>query len=85
MNHLGHAIARIVSTNSPEAIKNKTYSAITFWTTGEELRDIYTILHNGEKTQIKDFTKADRDALEPDMSQFGPVKVAYCDKWMSVE
>ena len=47
MPHLGGAIARIASSD-PQSIKNKEFSIVTFWPTGEELVELYTKI-NGTK------------------------------------
>ena len=78
MEHLGNAIARI-ATADPQSVKNREYSVVTFWPTGQELVDLYTKV-NGKQARIKDFTKADRDTHVAD-GENGPAKVGYWDRW----
>ena len=80
-DHLANAITRI-ATADPHSVKNREYSAVTFWPTGYELVDLYTKI-NGEKTQVKDFTQADREVQLADGANFGPAKVGYWDRWES--
>ncbi|KAF2163815.1 hypothetical protein M409DRAFT_57292 [Zasmidium cellare ATCC 36951] len=81
MPHLAQAIAQIVTTNSPEAIKNKSYSVITLWATGAEIRDLYTKLH-GKPTQVNEWTPEEREVRRHDKTDFtGAVRVGYVDKW----
>lgn len=81
MDHLAQVIARIVTANSPEAIKGKEYSAITFWASGAEIRDVYTKLH-GKDTKVNEWTGAERDVRRNDSTNFtGCVRVGYIDKW----
>ncbi|GAM87624.1 hypothetical protein ANO11243_056510 [Dothideomycetidae sp. 11243] len=81
LDHVGTAVARIVS-RDPESIKNKQFSAVTFWPTGDELAELYGKLH-GKKCNVKDFTEADRDKLMADGENFGPMKVGYFDRWQN--
>lgn len=81
MPHLAHAITQIVTTNSPTSIKNKEFSAVTFWPTGAELRDLYTKLHDGKEPKVMDWTPAEREKQRADLTTYGPVRVGYMDKW----
>lgn len=81
IEHLGQAIARTAIAD-PASIKNREYSVITFQPTGQELVDLYTKI-NGKQAQVKDFTKADRDAWKADAANGGSVKVGYWDRWES--
>ncbi|KAK3638518.1 hypothetical protein LTR56_012990 [Elasticomyces elasticus] len=79
LDHLGAALARIASTD-PQSIKNREYSVVSFWPTGNELKDLYTKI-NGKEAQVKDVTQADYEAQMADGANFGPAKAGYWQKW----
>ncbi|KAK5676767.1 hypothetical protein LTS10_010531 [Elasticomyces elasticus] len=79
LDHLGAALARIASAD-PQSIKNREYSVVSFWPTGNELKDLYTKV-NGKEAQVKDFTQADYEAQMADGANFGPAKAGYWQKW----
>ena len=79
LEHLGNALARLASCD-PHSIRNKEYSVVTFWPTGNELVDLYTKI-NGKQAQAKDFSKADFKAQMADGANFGPAKAGYWKKW----
>lgn len=82
MDYLAQVVARVVTTNSPEDIKGKEYSAITFWASGAEIRDLYTKLHGGKDTKVSEWTRAEREARRNEPTDYtSVVRVAYIDKW----
>lgn len=81
LDHVAGTLHRI-ATSDPQSIKNKQFSAVTFWPTGQELVDLYTKL-NGSQATVKDWTTADREVMIADGANFGPAKVGYWDRWES--
>jgi len=79
LDHLAAALTRM-ATADPQSIKNKEFSVVSFWPTGNELRDLYTKV-NGKEAQVKDFTEADFEAQMADGANFGPAKAGYWKKW----
>ncbi|KAK4503473.1 hypothetical protein PRZ48_004388 [Zasmidium cellare] len=81
MPHLAHSIAHLVTTNTPEALKNKSYSVITHWATGSEIKDLYAKLH-GQPAKVNEWTKEVREAKRFDSTGgTGAVRVGYMDNW----
>lgn len=76
---LGHAIAQVAASD-PQSIKNKSFSVVSYWPTGQDLVDLYSQL-NGSPAKVKDYTTADRDALRADAANMGAVKAGYFDHW----
>ncbi|TKA64146.1 hypothetical protein B0A55_09295 [Friedmanniomyces simplex] len=81
IEHLAQALTRIACAD-PQSIKNKEYSVVPFWPTGNELKELYTKI-NGQQAQVKEFTPADREAQMADAADFGPAKAGYWEKWES--
>lgn len=79
MTHLAQALTRI-ATADPQTTRNKSYSVVTFWPSGEELLGLYTKV-NGKKAEVKPWTKEDRESFYEDGPNFGPAKAGYWDKW----
>nr|POF16679.1 hypothetical protein CFP56_71320 [Quercus suber] len=84
ITHLDHVASSLtqIATSDPREIAGKSFSAVTFWPTGQELVDLYTKL-NGKQAQIKDWTAKDREEMMADGANFGPAKVGYWDRWES--
>lgn len=80
VEHLGSTIARLAASD-PKSIKDKEYTAVTFWASGEELRDLLTDV-NGEPATVKDFSMTDREEILKDLENFGPVRIGYIDRWI---
>lgn len=79
LDHLGATIAR-VCTKDPQEIKNKSFSAVSFFPTGNDLIELYTKI-NGKKAEHKQYTNEIREEWNADGQNFGPGKVAYMDRW----
>lgn len=79
LRHMGLAMANI-GVADPKTTAGKSYSVVTFWASGKELRDLHAQLTGGD-VQVKDFTTADREAQRDAPADFGPAKAGYWDKW----
>lgn len=71
-----------IATADPDSIKNREYSVVTFWPTGQDLVDVYTKL-NKTPAKVKSYTEAEHDAFQNDTEGLGMVKASYFEHWSS--
>ena len=65
----------------PEKVRGRTFSVVQFRPSGREVADIYTKLHDGQRTKMIDFTEKDLQDLYDDVANFGVAIAGYRENW----